>query len=86
MSNNCDYCEKGTKIGRQSRHKKGVAGRQWAKRAQSTARTFKPNLQLARIDGIQFRLCTRCLKRFKANQVMEKTAASKENISPAATT
>lgn len=52
-------------MGRQSRHRKGVAGRQWAKRAQSTLKVFSPNLQWATIDGMKLKLCTRCLKRLK---------------------
>jgi len=65
----CDYCSKGKIQSRQSRHRKGVAGKQWAKRAQSTLRVFSPNLQCATIDGVKLRLCTKCLKRLKIPQV-----------------
>lgn len=65
----CDNCGKSTVYGRQSTHGRGVAGRRWKKRAQSTLRTFKPNLQKVSmlIEGkkVQVRLCTSCIKRFK---------------------
>ena len=64
----CDICSKRRQIGRQSRHKKGVAGKQWAKRAPKTVRIFKPNLQNVTIDGKKMRLCTKCLKRIKADK------------------
>jgi len=57
----CDTCGKGTVHGRQSTHKRGVAGKRWKKRAPVTLRTFKPNLQ--KIAGM--RLCAKCLKKFK---------------------
>ena len=56
----CDNCGKGTVHGRQSMHKRGVAGKRWKKRAPKTLRTFKPNLQ--EIAGM--RLCTDCVSRF----------------------
>lgn len=65
MSKRCDLCSKKKQIGRQSRHKKGVAGKQWAKRAQKTVRVFKPNLQWVTIEGVRMRLCTKCLKMIK---------------------
>ncbi|HJX59454.1 MAG TPA: bL28 family ribosomal protein [Patescibacteria group bacterium] len=65
----CDNCGKSIVSGRSQHHRRGVAGRRWAKRAQSTLRTFKPNLQKAAIlvagKKVSMKLCTRCLKRFK---------------------
>ena len=58
MSYICDKCGKGIVIGRSQKHQRGVAGKRWHKRAQKTARTFKPNLQKA--DGKW--LCAKCLK------------------------
>jgi large subunit ribosomal protein L28 len=64
----CDNCEKGVVHGRQSTHKRGVAGKRWKKRAQKTLRTFKPNLQkiAVMLDGkrVQMKLCTSCISRF----------------------
>jgi ribosomal protein L28 len=64
----CDNCGKGTVHGRQSSHKRGVAGKRWKKRAPVTLRTFKPNLQkiAVTVGGVksQMRLCTDCISRF----------------------
>lgn len=65
MAKVCDICAKKKQIGRQSRHKRGVAGRQWAKRAQKTARTFEPNLQPITINGERMTLCAKCIKKIK---------------------
>lgn len=69
MSLVCDNCEKGMVYGRQSTHHRGVAGKRWRKRAQTTLRTFKPNLQkiavVASGKKIQVKLCTKCIKLFK---------------------
>jgi large subunit ribosomal protein L28 len=68
MAYMCDNCEKGIVHGRQSTHKRGVAGKRWKKRAQKTPRTFKPNLQKIAVilDGkkVQMRLCASCISRF----------------------
>ena len=69
MSRLFELCGKKKQIGRQSKHRKGVAGKQWAKRAPKTLRVFRPNLQKVTINGTQMVLCTKCLKRIK----MEKT-------------
>lgn len=65
----CDKCGKGLVYGRQSTHHRGVAGKRWKKRAQSTLRTFKPNLQKVSVlvsgEEVQMRLCTDCISRFK---------------------
>ncbi len=69
MANICEICGKKTVIGRSQRHKRGVAGQRWKKRAQVTSRTFKPNLQRATViikgKEKQITLCAKCLKRFK---------------------
>lgn len=65
----CEICGKGTVVGRSQRHQRGVAGKRWKKRAPSTRRVFKPNLQKATliISGkkAQKKICTKCLKRIK---------------------
>jgi ribosomal protein L28 len=68
MSNQCAICNKRTQVGISSRHHRGVAGKQWLKRAQKTKRTFKPNIQWANLDGIRIRVCTKCLKLIKKQQ------------------
>lgn len=75
MARRCELCDKKKQIGRQSRHRKGVAGKQWAKRAQKTVRVFKPNLQPYTVDGKRMLLCTKCIKKRKAKSVERKTIA-----------
>jgi len=69
MSLICDNCGKGMVYGRQSTHHRGVAGKRWKKRAQTTLRTFKPNLQRIAVmlsgKKVTMKLCTNCIKRFK---------------------
>ncbi len=69
MSYVCDNCGKKVIVGRTQKHHRGVAGKRWKRRAQKTARTFRPNLQKATIlvsgKSTQMRICTKCLKRFK---------------------
>lgn len=77
MANRCVVCDKKSQIGRQSRHHRGVAGKQWMKRAQKTVRIFKPNIQWASVDGVRIRVCTKCLKLIKKGRV-ERVASSKE--------
>lgn len=74
MSNRCQLCDKKKQIGRQSRHKKGVAGKQWAKRAPKTLRVFKVNLQPVTIKGTRMLLCTKCIKLLKQNKETLKIA------------
>lgn len=74
MAQVCDICRKLKQVGRQSRHRKGVAGKQWAKRAQMTTKVFKPNLQPKKINGVKMTLCTRCIKRIKKEQELAKEA------------
>lgn len=72
----CDNCGKGVVHGRQSMHKRGVAGKRWKKRAQVTLRLFKPNLQKVSIlvagKKVQLRLCTDCIMRFKKEGKIKK--------------
>ena len=65
MSNQCAICAKKTQVGISSRHHRGVAGKQWLKRAQKTKRTFKPNLQWVALDGIRIKVCRGCQKLVK---------------------
>ena len=81
MSYRCDLCNKGKQIGRQSRHRKGVAGKQWAKRAQKTLRVFKPNLQWVTVEGAKLKLCSNCIKLLKTNQaVKSKVGVTDEKV------
>ena len=63
MSARCDLCGKGTKFGRNIRHK--ASGR-WQRKASRTNRTFKPNLQRQGLwrNGrkVRMRVCTRCIR------------------------
>lgn len=65
----CYICEKRTRAGRSQQHRRGVAGKRWKKRAQSTLRVFKPNLQKVTIEEngnkLQVMMCTRCIRRRK---------------------
>lgn len=69
MSYICENCEKGVVHGRQSSHKRGVAGKRWKKRAQKTPRVFKPNLQkiavLVNGKSVQMKLCASCISKFR---------------------
>jgi len=72
----CDNCGKAIVYGRQSTHKRGVAGKRWKKRAQKTLKIFKPNLQKIAVilDGkkIQMELCTSCVSRFRIEGKIKK--------------
>lgn len=69
MSYTCQICGKSTVYGRSQRHRRGVAGKRWRKRAQETPRLFKPNLQwrtlVVKGEEKRMRICTSCLKRIK---------------------
>ena len=62
-------CRKKTHDGRQHTHHTGVAGGQWKKRAQTTIRTFAPNLHYVTIHvkGVltRVRACAKCIKRVR---------------------
>jgi large subunit ribosomal protein L28 len=72
MAYRCFLCGKKKQIGRSSRHKRGVAGKQWLKRAQKTLKVFKPNLHVARLvkneEKIKVKLCTKCLRQVKKSE------------------
>jgi len=74
MARICDLCGKRRQIGKQSRHKRGVAGKQWANRAQKTLRVYMPNLHKITIDGIRMTLCGKCIKLLKGKKPEKKTA------------
>jgi ribosomal protein L28 len=69
MAYQCDICSKKTHAGRQHTHHTGVAGGQWKKRAQTTMRSFAPNLHVVTISikGVMTRVkaCAKCIKRSK---------------------
>jgi len=69
MSYICEICGKVPAMGSSQSHRRGVAGKRWAKRAPKTPRLFKPNLQKVslKFNGVvkQMRICTKCLKRVK---------------------
>lgn len=63
MSRICEYCGKGPQFGNSIRH---VHSGQWALRAPKTKKTWRPNLQSAKVlkAGIatRVRVCTKCMK------------------------
>lgn len=65
----CQICGKRSVSGSSQKHRRGVAGKRWKKRAQVTQRLFKPNLQRVtlKISGEvrEMRICANCLKRIK---------------------
>lgn len=65
----CEICGKSTVIGRSQKHKRGVAGKRWRKKAPATRRAFRPNLQKVTLSisgkKTKMRICTKCLKRIK---------------------
>lgn len=65
----CQICEKHTVKGGSQKHRRGVAGKRWRKRAQHTKRTFKPNLQNVTVihndQEEKMRLCAKCIKRIR---------------------
>lgn len=68
MSRVCDLCGKKKQIGRQSRHHRGVAGKQWAKRAPKTVKVFNVNLHMTTLNGVRMKLCAKCIKRIKKDK------------------
>lgn len=65
----CEICGKKKSVGRSQKHKRGVAGKRWRKRAPKTSREFKPNLQKVtlKINGEEkkMRVCAKCIKRIR---------------------
>lgn len=56
-------------MGRQHKHKRGVAGKRWRKRVTATVRSFKVNIQKATVmvggAEVKLNLCADCISRFK---------------------
>ncbi|MEK9143383.1 MAG: 50S ribosomal protein L28 [Patescibacteria group bacterium] len=75
-------CKKKSSMGRSHTHHTGVAGGQWKKRAQTTIRSFKPNLHWISlsIHGIMTRMhaCTKCIKRVKFDLAKQTVTSSPE--------
>lgn len=65
----CENCGKISTMGRQHTHKRGVAGKRWKKRTESTIRAFKVNVQKATVmlagKPVKMNLCTSCISKFK---------------------
>jgi ribosomal protein L28 len=65
----CYICGKGKVVGRSQKHKRGVAGKRWKNRVQSTPRLFLPNLQMKTVEIAgekkKMKLCAKCIKRIK---------------------
>jgi ribosomal protein L28 len=84
MAYRCDLCAKSKMIGRKHRHHKGVAGGKWLQRAQKTLKVSRPNLH--NFNGFlngkkgKYLLCTKCLRKVKANQPKPKI---KKEVLPA---
>lgn len=80
----CDNCGKAMVYGRQSTHKRGVAGKRWKKRAQKTLKIFKPNLQkiAVMVNGkrTQMKLCTGCISRFRKEGKIKKLQLSATKV------
>jgi len=72
----CDNCGKKTQIGRQSKHRRGVASKKFRKKATKKPKSFKPNIQKTtiRVGGLKMsmKLCTTCIKTIK-KKAAEKT-------------
>jgi len=82
MAYKCDFCGKGRTIGKSGAHRYGG---KWAMRAVKTTKIWRPNLQTYTIDGVKYRLCTKCIKRVKfekrlKEKVAKKTAEVKSEI------
>jgi ribosomal protein L28 len=65
----CQICGKKTSYGARQRHRRGIAGRRWLKRAQEVKRTFKPNIQTKTIvisgKSQKMKICASCIKKIK---------------------
>lgn len=64
MSAICANCGKTSVYGSSQRHRRGVAGKRWNKRAQETKRVFNVNFQI--FEGKK--LCSSCLKKIKSKK------------------
>ncbi len=79
----CQICGKRGRIGRISRHRRGVASRKFAQRASKKSRRFGANLQKTTfyIGGLKMTMivCSRCLKKMRQKERGErKTLKSKK--------
>lgn len=83
----CQNCGRGAKMGRTSKHKRGVASHKFAKRAPKKAKLFRANIQKTtfKIGGMKvtMKLCSRCLKRMRKDALEERQReAKKSEIKP----
>jgi large subunit ribosomal protein L28 len=80
MAYKCEKCGKSTVTGISQSHHRGVAGKRWKKRAQKTIRTFKPNIKWASVlvagKVVRMKLCTRCIKRYKKDNLLARQRVS----------
>ncbi|MBL7078110.1 50S ribosomal protein L28 [Candidatus Shapirobacteria bacterium] len=78
----CQVCGKGTKIGKNSKHHRGVSSRQFAHRAKKVSRTFKANIQKTTFMvgelKVRMKVCAKCLKAMKKKAVSKKLADKKK--------
>ncbi|MCD6226109.1 50S ribosomal protein L28 [bacterium] len=69
----CQICGKKARVGRVSKHRRGVASRRFAHRAPKKKKVFRPNIQKTTITigGVKLRLrvCASCLKKMKAGKL-----------------
>ena len=81
MAYQCDLCKKRIVFSTQQRHKKGVAGGRWKKRAPRSRKISKPNLQIFRgiLNGKKgkWKLCVKCLKTIKKKKEKTKDSSKK---------
>ncbi len=65
----CQICGKKARVGRISRHRRGVASKKFTHRAAKKRKIFKPNLQKIsfRVGGLKMTmiLCTTCIKKMR---------------------
>lgn len=77
----CDNCGKKTQIGRQSKHRRGVASKKFRKKATKKSRSFKANIQKTtiKVGGLKMsmKLCTTCIKTMKKKTVEKATKKEK---------
>lgn len=80
----CQVCGKKKAIGRDSKHRRGVASKKFARRARKSSKTFKPNIQKTTITvgglKMKVRLCTSCLKKIRGKVAEEKKEKPAEPV------
>jgi len=81
----CDVCNKGTVIQKSGAHQYGGG---WAMRATKKRKTWRVNLHSVKVTymGVRrtMRLCTKCLRRGKANMTTPVKNKRREETSPVA--